>query len=222
LFRVGPTPAPVNADLAERLRGVEPSTVGHFRDRGFAHGLRQIVDGGTAVGTALTVRLADMDATAVHCAVDLLGPGHVLVVDMGGDRERASVGAVVAAIARQRGATGIVVDGMVTDRGDLERTGLSVHARGVSAMTTRVLGVEGDINLPVSIGGVVVHPGQVVVADADGVLFLDADEAAEVAERARDAQERERELLPRLLAGASLAELTGAAALLATHLHAPE
>lgn len=220
MFRVGPAPAPLDAVVAERLRSVEPSTIGHVRDRGFPQGLRQIVDGGTMVGTAFTVRVADMDATPVHCATDAVGTGHVLVVDMGGDPARASIGAVAAQLARHRGAVGIVVDGMVTDIRDLERTGLPVYARGISALTTRVLGIEGDINVPVSIGGVGVRPGQVVIGDADGLVFLDEDEAVEVAEQALAAQALEQEFLPQLLAGAKLSELSGAAAHLAERSHA--
>lgn len=214
MFRIGTTPAPIPPSQLELLRQAEPSTIGHYRDQGFAHGLRQIV-GPAFVGSALTVRLPDLDATALHGAVDLLEPGHVLVVDMGGRTDRASVGSIITCVARHRGAVGVVVDGMVTDHADLVANQLPVHARGISARTTRVVGVEGDINVPVTIGGAVVSPGQAVLAGPDGVLFLDVEQALLEAERAVATQQWEVEFRERITSGASLAEASGAAAHLA-------
>ncbi len=85
----------------------------------------------------------------------------------------------MALAARQRGALGIVVDGVCTDRAELQELGLPVFARGTSLLTTKLLGTpDGALNLPVTCGGVVVHPGDLVLADENGVLFLRPSEAA--------------------------------------------
>lgn len=210
MIRVGAKPTPLSADVMEVARKVQPSTIGHWRDRGFAYGLRPLTSVRACVGTAFTVRLADMDATAIHCAADELEPGHVLVVDMGGDDRRASVGAILGFLAQLRGAHGIVIDGMATDLGDLEQLGIPIYAKGVSAMTTRVLGIEGDVNLPVVVGGVAVNPGDLVIADADGVLFLHPEELDELAARAVAAQEFEETMRMDIENGARLSDISGA------------
>ncbi|MGP3535824.1 RraA family protein [Microbacterium sp. RD1] len=212
MFRIGQTPTPLSPHSTSIASRVDPSTLGHWRDRGLAHGIKPLTAERTFVGTAFTVRLCDMDATAIHYAADLLEPGHVLVVDMGGDRERACVGSILAFLAAHRGAAGIVVDGMATDLADLERVGLPVFARGTSAMTTRVLGIEGDVNVPVVIDGVVVSPGDVVIGTADGLLFIDEQDLLELADQAIAAQHNEPEIMHSLTEGTPLASLSGAGA----------
>jgi len=211
-YRIGLTPRTLDPELAALAASVQTSTIGHWKEGGFAHGLRPLGDRRQFVGTALTVRLCDMDAAAVHYAADILEPGHVLVVDMGGDLERASVGAILTFLAHHKGATGIVIDGMATDLPDLERAEIPVFARGVSATTTRVLGIEGDVNYPVVIGGTVVTPGAIVIGDADGLLFLTEEELRYWAPRAIEAQESEAGLRDRLAMGGSIAEASGALA----------
>ncbi len=215
MFRIGTTPAVHDHETLEVAGRLAPSTFGHMIDRGFAHGISAVTDATTAVGTAFTVRIPDTDSVAVHYAVDRLEPGHVLVIDMGGDIERASVGAMVAFAARERGASGIIVDGMATDLADLREFGLPVFARGVSALTTSMRGISGDVNLPVSIGGATVTPGQLVIADADGILFLDDADLTRLADRALGAQAHEDVIKERLRAGVPLAAQSGAEDLMA-------
>lgn len=210
MFRIGKTPSVHDDETLELARRLAPSTFGHMIEHGFAHGVRPVTDAVRAVGTAFTVRIPDTDSVAVHYAVDRLLPGHVLVVDMGGDRQRASVGAMVAYTARERGASAIVVDGMATDLQDLRDFGLPVFAGGISPLTTSMRGIEGDINVPVSIGGAVVTPGQLVIADEDGVLFIDAADWDRLSERALLSQANEDALKVRLRSGVPLASQSGA------------
>lgn len=211
MFVLGPMPAAIAAETLEIASQIASSTIGHMRDFGFAHGLHALTGANRAIGTAVTVRLPDMDSTMLHYAVDQIRPGDVLVVDMGGDTDRASVGAMVAFAAKQREAAAIVIDGMATDLGDLVEFGIPVFARGISPMTTRLLGIEGALNVPVSIGGAPVVPGMLVIADPDGVLFIDPADFLAVSERAIAAQGIEPGVKESLLAGAALSELSGAA-----------
>ena len=164
MFKIGHSPAVHSEGVLALARRVMPSTVGHMMERGFAHGLKPVTPTTHAVGTAFTVRIPDIDSVAVHYAVDRLEPGHVLVIDMGGDRERASVGAMVAFTAKARGAAAVIVDGMATDLGDLRKFDVPIFSRGTSALTTSMKGLEGDVNVPVSIAGAAVTPGQLVLA----------------------------------------------------------
>lgn len=207
-------PAPlVDDSLLAPLKDVSPSTLGHMLDSGFAADLAPIVRPARCIGTAFTVRLPSLDSTALHYAVDMLAPGYVLVVDTGGDRTRACLGGGVSFTAIARGAVGIVVDGKVTDYNDLSELGIPVYARGVSPLTTRILGVEGAVNVPVNIDGAVVTPGDIVLADDDGVVFISPSDAAHLADRASKAQQWESEvLIPHIRQGGRISDLSGAAA----------
>ncbi|MFJ9590751.1 RraA family protein [Streptomyces acidicola] len=215
MFKIGSPPAVHDAATVAMARRIMPSTVGHMRDSGFAFGLHPLTPTQRVVGTAYTVRIPDLDSAAVHYAVDHIEPGHVVVIDMGGHVDRACVGAMVAFTAKEHGAAGIVIDGMATDLGDLVEFDLPVFARGTSALTTRILGLEGDVNVPVSVAGATVLPGQLVLADADGILFIDAGELRALSERAVAAQDWEIGVKDKVRAGTPLSELSGAAARMA-------
>jgi 4-hydroxy-4-methyl-2-oxoglutarate aldolase len=124
------------------------------------------------VGRAITVKIPHLDSAAVHIAVNELEPGDVLVVDMNGDYDRAAVGGMVAYAAQVRGAAGIVIDGGITDLDEIRELNLQVYYRSITALTTRALGVEGNIHVPVSIAGAVVMPGDLILGDSSGVMVL--------------------------------------------------
>lgn len=211
MFLIGSTPTLISAEVVDSAKHIASSTIGHMRDYGFAHGVHALTESNACVGTAFTVRLSSMDSAALHYAVDQIEPGHVLVIEMQGDTSRASVGAMVAFAAKHRGASGIIIDGMATDLSDLEEFAIPVFARGISPRTTRILGVEGALNVPVAIGGAQVTPGMLVIADRDGVVFLAEDDFAAVEERATHAQNIEPGVKEAVLAGKSISELSGAA-----------
>lgn len=211
MFLIGKSPALISPEVIASATHIASSTIGHMRDYGFAHGLHALTDSDSCVGTVFTVRLPAMDSTALHYAVDQIKPGHVLVIDMQGDTTRAPVGAMVAFAAKHRGASGIIIDGMATDLSDLEEFGIPVFARGISPRTTRILGVEGSLNVPVAIGGAQVSPGMLVIADRDGVVFLTEDDFMTLKERASHAQDIEPGVKEAVLAGKFISELSGAA-----------
>lgn len=211
MFIVEPMPAQLDAELVRTLSKVETATVGHFLHAGFLDpDLRAVVPGRRIAGTAVTLRLPHADSTLLHHATRLLRAGDVVVIDRAGDRRHACWGGVLTFVAARIGIAGAVVDGPVTDIADFEKRGLPVWARGPSPITTKLLGLEGQMNVPVSCGGVTVHPGDAVLADENGVLVLRPGEVAAVAERALAMQEREIELLERIAAGEHLPDISGA------------
>jgi 4-hydroxy-4-methyl-2-oxoglutarate aldolase len=111
------------------------------------------------------------DSTAPHAAADELRAGDVLVVEQCGDTRSCS-GGMVSFTAATRGAVGAVISGSINDVEEILELGLPVFSLGVSALTTRILGVEGAINVPVTVGGAVVNPGDVVFGDSDGLAVL--------------------------------------------------
>lgn len=205
-------PPEVSKELIEAFRKVSPSTIGHMTDSGFMKGLRPLTSG-KLVGRAVTVRIPHLDSSAVHIAVSQLEPGDVLVVDMNGDDDRASVGGIVAYAANARGAAGIVVNGCITDVDEISNLDLLVYSKGISALTTRNLGIEGEINVPVSIAGAVVMPGDIILGDANGIMTLRGNEhdLLSLAEDALGKETGEIETKRRLDGGELLMNLSGAA-----------
>ena len=157
-----------------------------------AIGLRPFHKGGILVGTALTVRTRPGDNLLIHEALDIVRPGDVIVVDGGGDISRAIVGEIVSAIAESRGAAGFVIDGAIRDAAAIGASAFPCFARGAIHRGPYKHG-PGELNVPVTIGGMIVEPGDVVVGDEDGVVAFPAAIAADLlaAAIAQDAQERE-------------------------------
>jgi regulator of RNase E activity RraA len=205
------------ADRLDELSGVSPNDLGHrlsFRfptaDIEYLGGERPV----ELIGSVLTVRIPPEDSTRVHKAIELAQPGDVIAIDQQGHGENAPWGEVTTRAALERGVAGTIVDGSITDSAAIERLRFPVYARGRSARTTRLHGTAGDINVPIQIGRTSVRPGDVVVGNADGLLFLDPDDIERAVSIQAEEADREREVLDRLAAGESLASASGAADLL--------
>ena len=147
--------------------------LGHAIDEGFVdEKIRPLFSGVHVVGTAITVRLSDGDLEPIVPAVDMLQAGDVLVIDHGGRESMACWGELTSLAAKQRGCVGVVVDGVVANFAEIRGHELPTFARGVAALGGRRLAEGGGVNVPVQCGGVAVHPGDLVVADDDGVVVL--------------------------------------------------
>ncbi|GAA2225133.1 3-keto-5-aminohexanoate cleavage protein [Herbiconiux moechotypicola] len=211
-FHAGPAPEPLDPELLEKLSRVSFPTLGHYLEEGFADfGIRRLAGTARVVGRAVTVRITAQDSTVLHHAAGWCEPGDVFVIDTGGDTRHAPVGEVLAATLALRGAAGVIVDGVVTDLDEVEHFGLPVYARGSSVLTTKLLSVDaGGVNVPVVCGGVTVSPGDVVLADRNGVFFGTPSVVAALIDTALADDAEEPDLVEELRQGARLGELTGA------------
>ena len=142
------------------------------------------------LGTALTVRTRPGDNLMIHKALQLGRPGDVLVIDGGGTLERALFGDIMKNVAKMRGFTGVVIDGAIRDAAAYREDSFPCYARGVCHRGPYKDG-PGEINVPVSVGSMVVMPGDIVVGDDDGVVFIAPAEAKAVAEASRKKAEAE-------------------------------
>jgi len=131
------------------------------------------------VGTAVTVKARPGDNLMIHKAISLCGPGDVVVVDGGGEMNNALVGELMYMQAEKRGIAGFVIDGAIRDADTFAQNNFPCFAHGVSHRGPYKEG-PGEINVPVCIGGQAVNAGDVVVGDADGVVFIAAADAAHV------------------------------------------
>jgi 4-hydroxy-4-methyl-2-oxoglutarate aldolase len=159
-------------------------------------------------GPAFTVRGGPGDNLALHHALAEAAPGDVIVLAAGGERGRAHLGGIVASAARARGIAGIVVDGAIRDRAELEDIGLPVFHRGVSPLKPTKDG-PAELRVPVEIDGVDIEPGDLIAADADGVVVVLRADAAKLLAAARDLEAREREILAHVEAGRTTVEIYG-------------
>lgn len=194
-----PTPPQPAEDLLARYRALSCSLVSDVFGRyagtvglGLVSGLSP---GEVVVGAACTVRTRTGDNLVVHQALDLIRAGEILVVAAGGATDRAILGGLMGHYATTRGVAALVVDGAVRDRSDLERLAPPVFARGLNHLGPYKDG-PGELRGPVSLGGLAVADGDIVLGDEDGIAVVPRSRAEEVlelaeakaaAERAEDA-----------------------------------
>lgn len=204
-YSFGETPAALGAELVKRLVQVETATLGHYlHDRFLAPDLRPVVVGPRVAGPAVTVAIPGGDSTLLYHALDQVRAGDVLMIDRCGDTRHACWGGFMAAAAHERGLAGVIVDGMVTDPADLRANSVPTWARGVSPITTKLFNHGGRFNLPVSVGGVCVVPGEIVLADESGIVILPLAGIDGLIDLALADQAEEAAALAKLRAGARL------------------
>lgn len=201
-FAIHPRPAANDAALLEALGGIPTPLLSDNMSRLFAAGpaLRPMHRGTPLLGFAVTVLTRPGDNLMVHKAIDLSGPGDVIVVDAGGDLTNAIIGEIMLTLAQKRGIAGFVIDGAIRDLDAIARGDLPVFARGVTHRGPYKDG-PGEINGPVRVGGQVVASGDVIVGDADGVLAVPRGAALAIAALAREQIRREEATLAAIADG---------------------
>lgn len=199
-----PSAAPVAEDLVRQYANVATSIISDNLNRlPGAVGLLPYHRGGHLVGTALTVRTRQGDNLAIHAALRMARPGDVIVVDGGGDVSQALIGEIILAHAEAIGVAGFVIDGAIRDVAAFRAGNMPCYARGVTHRGPYKNG-PGALNVDISIGGLVVHPGDLIVGDEDGIVALSSKVAADILPGVRAQEEKERLKLEGFRNGARL------------------
>ncbi|WBY01426.1 RraA family protein [Ramlibacter tataouinensis] len=192
----------VSAETIEKFRTVAVANASDNMAR-LSHAgarLRPLHAGGPMAGPALTVRTRPGDNLMVHKALDMAQPGDVIVVDAAGDLTNALIGELMLAYAESKRVGGIVIHGAVRDLAAIRAGSLPVFAAGVTHRGPYKDG-PGEINAPISIEGMVVAPGDLVIGDDDGVLAIPFDATETVYRGVQATLEREARVLQATRAG---------------------
>lgn len=185
---------PPRADAAavDRLGGFGVATVHEAMGRTGYLGpaIRPVHLGARMAGTAVTVLSWPGDNLMIHVAVEQCRPGDVLVVATTSPSTDGMFGELFATALQFRGVRGLVIDAGVRDVADLHAMGFPVWSAAVSAQGT-VKATPGAVNVPVTIGGQVIRPGDAILADDDGVVRVPREQVADAVEAARAREEKE-------------------------------
>jgi len=191
MFRIEPRVQGVTDELLELYSDISPSTIGHMTDFGFLNGLQPLFRPIRLLGNAVTVRIPHLDASAIRHAFEIAQPNDIIVVDMSGDDQRACWGEFVTYAALDKKIAGAIISGCVTDVRPITELRFPIYSKGISALTTRSLQLEGEVNTPVSVSGVSIQPGDLIVGDDDGVFVINPRYAKEIGVIAQDKQRKE-------------------------------
>jgi RraA family protein len=183
----------VDPDLVEQFKNVVTPHVSDNLNRMYAGTamLRPYHKEGKLLGTALTVKTRPGDNLMVHKAIDIAEPGDVIVVDAGGDTTNAIVGEIMLKLAQKKGIKGFVIDGAIRDIAAYTNGDFPVYARGVTHRGPYKDG-PGEINVPITLGGTLVSPGDIVLGDEDGIVIIPADQAEQILVKVKIQEQNER------------------------------
>jgi 4-hydroxy-4-methyl-2-oxoglutarate aldolase len=195
--------ARASADILRRFAGVPTGFVGDAQGRRGAvdHGIRPILTPAPFVGSALTVSTPPSDNLAPYVAISLAKPGDVLVVTAENCESAAVIGDIMVGMAKNAGIVAVVTDSMVRDIEGLEQVGLPVYARGLTPNSPYKNG-PGRIGFPVSIGGVVIESGDIVVGDRNGVVVVPRAVIPDVLKALEGVKAKEKEMDAAVAGGA--------------------
>lgn len=202
-FRILPRTRAVDGEIIRRFTALPVANVSDSMGRMSAGGARLTpyhAPGKRFGGPALTVRTRPGDNLIIHKALDMAVAGDMIVIDAGGDLTSAVIGDIMTSLALAKGVTGFVIDGAIRDADDIRGSGIGMFAAGVTHRGPYKDG-PGEINVPVSIGGMIVEPGDVVLGDGDGVLAVPFDAAETILAAAEAKQAAETKELEAIAAG---------------------
>jgi regulator of RNase E activity RraA len=188
-------------DLLDRFAKAPAANVGDVFDRLLVMdgGIRPFTSSTRLVGTALPILTRAGDNLAIHRALDDAQPGDILVINGQGDLSRALIGDLIGEIMVNKGVLGAIIDGATRDAETLAAQGLVIFARAATPAGPFKNG-PGVIGAPVAVGGVVVSPGDVIVADTDGVAVVPHDRIEWAADQVDQVIENEEALRRKIVA----------------------
>jgi 4-hydroxy-4-methyl-2-oxoglutarate aldolase len=174
-------------EIVEGFKSLGVGDIGHVQVKGFMDtAIRPVWSDIRLVGRAVTVWMPSMDIGISRAAIRACQPGDVLVVDRGGDTEFACWGGGAGLLAMVQGVAGLIVDGAVTDAMEITDLKWPVYSRSISGLVGHPQREFGEVNTTISCGGVPVSPGDLIVADDDGIVVVRPHEAADLMKEVKE------------------------------------
>ena len=170
--------------LVKELGQFDTPDISDILNRMYAmnNGIRNLTGTDRVCGPACTVKVFPGDNLMVHKVLDVAKPGDIVVIDAGGARSNAVLGDLISSKAKFRGIAGFVIDGLIRDLPEVKEVGVPVFARGETPIGPLHRG-PGEVNYPVSCGGIVVSPGDIIVGDPNGIVVIRREFAESTLER---------------------------------------
>ncbi len=173
------------ADCVSAFAGIPVANIGdNMNRRACMHARIRPMNSSPLLGSAITVKTSPGDNLMVYAAIEMAQPGDVLVVDAQGELSNAIIGELMLTWAQKKGLAGVVIDGAIRDAAAIKELSMPVYAAGVTPNGPFKNG-PGEVNVPVSCGGVLVNPGDIVVGDGDGLVVIDPSDAEDILEKSR-------------------------------------
>ncbi len=191
-------------------KSVTPATIHEAQGRTGAldPSIQPIKPGLTVCGPAVTVSCAPGDNMMLIAAINVAKPGDVLVVSAGGHRPQGGFGEVLTTACVSRGIAGLVIDACVRDGAAIRDMNWPVFSTGL-AMQGTVKETLGSVNTPMVVGGILIHPGDIVSGDDDGVVCLKREDIDRIGALSVVKEQKEEEMMEALRTGADILELSG-------------
>lgn len=188
-------------ELVKQFEGIPSSNIGDMMERLYCTNsdIKPLNDT-PLLGVAFTVKCPAGDNMMFHRAMDLAQPGDVLVVDGQGTMERALAGEIMMRYCISRGLAGVVVEGCMRDSDAIREMDFPVYCKGITPQGPYKNG-PGEINVPVCVGGQVIHPGDILAGDRDGIVVIRPQDAPELLEAVRDKVALEEKIIAEYSAG---------------------
>lgn len=197
-------------ELLDAYQGMQAATLHEVLGKAGAmtHDIRPVWPGSFMCGSALTVQSRPGDNLMLHKAVSMAKPGDILVVAVDGFLEAGIWGEIITVAAMKKGIVGIVTDGSVRDTIPIKGLGFPMFCKGISMKGTTKQN-PGKINNPVTIGDIVIHPGDIVLGDNDGVVVIPLQMARDVLAAAQKKEEVESNVISRIRQGECTMDILG-------------
>lgn len=201
-FCVYPMKERVSADLIKEYENIPTSHISDSMNRlnGSTAQLTPYHKGRKLVGTAITVKTRPGDNLMIHKAIHIAQPGDVIVVDGGGNMTQALFGEIMMYTCKSKKIAGIIIDGCIRDVDAFRKDDFPIYAKGVTHKGPYKTG-PGEVNVTVSVAGLIVNPGDLIVGDDDGIVSVSIQDAARTLEKAKEKIATEEKKIQSILAG---------------------
>lgn len=210
MIKINPLSEQLPIDLVKQLQKIEVATISHFADECVSAELFQInYQNSRFAGTAVTVSIETEDAAILHYALDLLRPHDVLVININFDTIRSCWGLIMHMAASNKLVNGVIINGNITDIYSLRNHGIPIAYKNITAKIFRSHpGLSGGFNVPVSVGGLIINPGDAVLVDECGIASISPIKLKEIIIQGLEIQSKEPALIYSLLEN-NIGDLSG-------------